>query len=107
MLAFIEITINLVLLAFIILVAAVAGFLISRKQLRKQKAAVSKLEMEMLQSHSEILQLQKELSYKENLQSKTPIFSIHDNAPESSDEKLTGAARLSKKIGGGVGKSTS
>jgi len=107
MLAFIEITINLVLLASIILVSASAGFLISRKQLQKQKTIVSKLEMEMLQSHSEILQLQKELSDKENLQSKTPIFSIRDNSAELSDEKLTGAARSSKKIIAGGGKSTS
>lgn len=105
MLAFIEITINIVLLAAIILVSASVGLLIARTQLHKQKSAVSKLEMEMLQSHSEILQLQKELSDKENPQSQTPIFSIRDNATELLQEKLPGE-RLSKKIVGG-GKSTS
>ncbi len=107
MLAFLEITINAVVLAAIVLASASAGFLISKKQLYKQKTAISKLEVEMLQSHSEILQLQKELSDKENLQSKTPIFSIRDNAVESSEEKHTAASRLSKKVVAGGSKSTS
>jgi len=106
MLAFIEITINIVYLAAIILASASVGFLINRSQLYKQKTAISRLEVEMLQSHSEILQLQKDLSDKESLQSKTPIFSIKDSAAELVQEQLPGA-RLSKKIVGGSGKSTS
>src|ERR1700733_8272836 len=105
MLAFMEITINIVFLAAIVLVSAAAGFLMSRTRINKQKSTISKLEVEMLHSHSEILQLQKELSDKESNQSKTPIFSIRDNAAESAEEKLTGAARLSKKIVSGGGKS--
>ena len=106
MLAFIEITINIVYLAAIILASASVGFFINRAQLHKRKTAISRLEVEMLQSHSEILQLQKELSDKEGLQSKTPIFSIKDSATELVQEQLPGA-RLSKKIVGGNGKSTS
>jgi hypothetical protein len=105
MLAFIEITINIVYLAAIILASLSIGILINRSQLHKQKTVVSRLEIEMLQSHSEILQLQKELSDKES-QSKTPIFSIKDSAAESVQEQLPGA-RLSKKVVGGSGKSTS
>ena len=101
MLAFIEITINIVYLAAIILTSAAVGFLINRSHLHKQKAAISRLEVEMLQSHSEILQLQKELSEKDSLQSKTPIFSIKDSAAESVQEQLP--ARLSKKVVGGSG----
>jgi len=106
MLAFIEITINIVYLAAIVVASVSVGFLINRAQLHKQKIATSRLEVEMLQSHSEILQLQKELSDKESLQSKTPIFSIKDSAAESVQEQLPGA-RLSKKVVGGSGKSTS
>ncbi|MEP6749514.1 MAG: hypothetical protein ABJB86_17385 [Bacteroidota bacterium] len=102
-----EITINIVFLAAIILLSACAGLLINRTRFNKQKSVISKLEVEMLHSHSEILQLQKELSDKENNQSKTPIFSIHDNAAESAEEKLAGTVRQSKKIVSGGGKSTS
>ena len=105
MLAFLEITINIVYLAAIALISASVGFLINKSGSGKQKSTISKLEIEMLKSHSEILQLQKELSEKENLQSKTPIFSIRDTAAESSKEQLA-EARLTKKISGGS-KSTS
>jgi len=97
MLAFPEISINILLLAIIVLGSAAIGFLINTVRLRKQKTAVLKLEAEMLQNHAEILHLQKELSEKENLQSKTPIFSMRDNSAEAINEQGTGA-RLSKKV---------
>lgn len=106
MLAFIEITINIVYLAAIVLGSAALGFLVNRARLKKQKTTISKLEVEMLQSHSEILQLQKELSDREQLSSKTPIFSIKDSAVESAQEQLPGT-RLAKKVAGGNGKSSS
>ncbi len=106
MLAFIEITINIILLAVIALVSASVGFLVNKSKLGKQRTAISKLEDEMLHNHSEILQLQKELAEKENIQSKTPIFSIKDSAAESSQEQVPGT-RLPKKIVAGGSKSTS
>ena len=105
MLAFIEISINIILLAAIIVGAVSLGFFINATRINKQKSAILKLEAEMLQNHAEILHLQKELSDKENLQSKTPIFSIADNASELLKEQNPGT-RLSKKLSGG-GKSTS
>ena len=105
MLASIEISINLLALAAIIGAAVTLGLFINLARIKKQKASILKLEAEMLHNHAEILHLQKELSDKENLQSKTPIFSIADNASESLKEQVAGA-RLSKKISGG-GKSTS
>lgn len=105
MLAFVEISINILLLAAIVTAAAVAGFLVNAARVGKQKAAVLKLEAEMLRNHAEILQLQKELSDKESSSSKTPIFSIRDNAPESLNEQIAGT-KLSKKIVAGGGKST-
>ena len=106
MLAFIEITINIVYLAAIVLTSASIGFFVTRAQLHKQKGAISRLEVEMLQSHSEILQLQKELSERESQSSKTPIVSIKDSAAESVQEQLPGN-RLPKKIASGSGKSSS
>jgi hypothetical protein len=105
MLAIIEISINIVLLGAVILVSASLGFFIGSARIKKQKSNILKLEAEMLQNHAEILHLQKELSGKENIHSKTPIFSISDNASESLKEQVQGS-RLPKKISGG-GKSTS
>lgn len=106
MLAFIDISINILLFAVIVTAAALAGFFVNLARLNKQKAAVLKLETEMLRSHAEILQLQKELSEKESSSSKTPIFSIRDNASESAGEQLAGT-KLTKKVVAGGGKSTS
>ena len=106
MLAFVEISINILLFAAIIIAAAVLGFSVNSARISKQKSAVLKLESEMLQSHAEILQLQKELSDKENHSSKTPIFSIRDSAPESANEQVAGT-RLTKKAVAGGGKSSS
>ena len=105
MLAFFEISINIILLGVITLAAASFGFLLNIARISKQKHTILKLEAEMLQNHAEILHLQKELSGKENNTSKTPIFSIADNTAESLKEQVPGT-RLSKKISGG-GKSTS
>jgi len=105
MLAFIEVSINILVLTGIIAAAVSLGLFINLARIKKQKIAILKLEAEMLHNHAEILHLQKELSDKENLQSKTPIFSIADNASESLKEQVT-SARLSKKVSGG-GKSSS
>ena len=104
MLAFLEISINIILFGFTILAAACFGFSFNTARISKQKHTILKLEAEMLQNHAEILQLQKELSGRENNTSKTPIFSIADNTTESLKEQVPGT-RLSKKISGG--KSTS
>ncbi len=105
MLAFLEISINLILLAAIVIIATGVGYLFNAAVIKKQKSNIVKLESEMLKNHAEILQLQKELSEKENISSKTPIFSIADNASELLKEQAAGA-RLSKKVSGG-GKSSS
>lgn len=105
MLAFIEISINLLLLVAIVAGSVSIGFFMNLARLKKQKSSILKLEAEMLHNHAEILHLQKELSDKENLQSKTPIFSIADNAMESLKEQAS-SARLTKKVSGG-GKSSS
>ena len=105
MLAFIEISIDIVLLAIVLLGAISLGFLINTAKIKKQKSTILKLEAEMLQNHAEILHLQKELSDKENLHSSTPIFSIRDTASDAQKEQAQGT-RLTKKVSGG-GKSTS
>ncbi len=95
-----EVTINLFMFAAIIFLFFVSGFVAARVKFDKQKAAISRLEVEMLRSHAEILQLQKELSEKEHPSSKTPIFSIRDSGTETTPDK-TPAERSSKKISGG------
>ncbi|MFT3936841.1 MAG: hypothetical protein QM726_24665 [Chitinophagaceae bacterium] len=104
MLAFLQVSINIILLGGIILASACAGFVLNNARIKKQRNAILRLEAEMLQNHAEILQLQKELSDKENTSSKTPIFSIADNASEAIKEQVQ-ASRVSKKVSGG--KSTS
>lgn len=103
MLAFIQISINLLLLGAIVVASAVLGYLIKNAKLKSHLKNISRLEMEMLHNHSEILRLHKELSEKETSPSKTPIFSIKDNTAEP--EQLQGM-RLTKKVSGN-GKSTS
>ncbi len=107
MLAFPDITVNFLVFALTVLASGAAGWYIGRMTVKKQKSAIMKLEVEMLRSHSEILQLQKELSRRdEEASSKTPIVSLHD-ANDGTDEKITGATRLTKKIVGGGSKSSS
>jgi len=104
MLAFIQMSINIFYLAGMVIAATICGFFISQGKVNKQRIAISKLEMEMLQNHAEILQLQKELSDKDKSSSKTPIFTIGD-ASELSKEQAQANGRLGKKLISGGGKS--
>jgi len=84
MLALIEITLNVISLGALLLVTLFIGFIARNMQLAKLRKCIENLENEMLQSHAEILKLQKENSNLEiRQQSQTPIVSIRDNATES------------------------
>lgn len=108
MLAFLAITINAMVFMLVILASVAVGLLVGRLATNsKQKSAIARLEVEMLRSHSEILQLQKELSRRDEASSKTPIVSLHDSGTENTEEKIQGASRLSKKVAGGGTKSSS
>lgn len=99
MLAIPELTLNLAVLAVLLLAAVSLGYFVGLARLSKQKAATLKLEAEMLQSHAEILQLQRELTEKDNRLSKTPIVSIAESQDNLSDQNPS--TRIPKKVAGG------
>jgi hypothetical protein len=103
MLAFIEVTLNLFVLAGIFFVAAIIGFFIKNIKLSSQRTNIERLEKEMLNSHAEILRLQKELADLDKQSSQAPIVSIRDNASESTKENLPDAG-MRKKVFSGIGK---
>jgi len=89
----IKLSIDLTMLVGAIVGAFVIGFLFRGAQLRKQKNRVSELEKEMMTSHAEILELQKErLTLEKQLQgaSTIPVIPITAKEEKKSD-KSTGA----------------
>jgi hypothetical protein len=85
MLAFLEITLDFFVLSGIIAAAIAVGFMLRSIKLTRVQQQIGKLEKEMLNSHAEILRLQKELSDKNVNQSQAPVFSIR-NTSELSKE---------------------
>ncbi len=98
MLALIELNLNLYTLCALMLLAVISGYVIKNIQLGKLRRTIENLENEMLQSHAEILRLQKENSERNKLQeSQTPIVFIHDNNPDNGKpDQLSGTG--SKKL---------
>jgi len=101
MLVFIEITLNVFVLAGIIAGASLIGFIPRTSRLRKAQRTIDRLEKEMLANHAEILALQKELSSKTGLPSRTPIVPIRDNGSEPKKETLPDPAVRKKILSGG------
>lgn len=56
----IELTVNIIVFASIILAAGLAGFSIRAKQISKSRARIEELEREVLNNYAEILSLEKE-----------------------------------------------
>jgi len=86
MLVFIEITLNIFVLAGVIASAALIGFIPRTSRMRKALRTIDRLEREMLSNHAEILSLQKELTLKANQFSRTPIVPIRGNGTEPKKE---------------------
>ncbi|WP_207512245.1 hypothetical protein [Longitalea luteola] len=85
----IKLLIDVPILAGIILIAFASGFLLRSTQLKKQKKKVLELEKEMMSSHAEILDLQKErLELEEKLKgsSKIPVIPISTKEEKKSDK---------------------
>ena len=104
MLALIEITLDFFLFSGIVLAAIGIGLIMGSIKLKSAKKQVGKLEKEMLNSHAEILRLQKELSDNNLNQPQAPVFSIR-NSPEHTKEKLPDPLS-NKKVLPGRGKPT-
>ncbi len=103
MLAFIEVTLNVFVLAGILAAAALTGFIVKNTKANSLRTNIERLEKEMLSNHAEILRLQKELATFDTQSSQAPIVSIRDNASESSKENLPDGG-MRKKAFSGIGK---
>ena len=101
MLVFIEITLNIFVLAGMIICAALIGFIPRTSRLRKAQRTIDRLEKEMLANHAVILTLQKEMSSKAAQPSRTPIVPIRENSNEPKKETLPDPAIRKKMISGG------
>lgn len=101
MLVFIEITMNVFVLAALMISAAIAGFLPRRAKLNKAQRTIDRLEKEMLANHAEILALQKEMNIKSNQSSRTPIVPIRENGNETKKEASPDPVVRKKIISGG------
>jgi len=89
------ITFDLIINPVILLVAAIGGsligLLIGRATLRKSRSKIIELEKEMMNSHAEILELQKAYVLLENKleEHSIPVISMKINVKENSKEKAT------------------
>ncbi|HEY4935602.1 MAG TPA: hypothetical protein VII44_03430 [Puia sp.] len=94
-----ELSVNVVALLTMMAMSGLAGFALRSRQIVKIRAKLYKVENEMLRSHAEILELQKEyLSMEQNLRSnKNPVIVMSNSSHTESDEKLPNAA-LRKKL---------
>jgi len=84
----IKLSIEVSMLAGIIAIAFVTGFLLRRSQLKKLKSKVNDLEKEMIASHAEILELQRDrLLLEEKLKgnSNIPVIPITAKEEKKSD----------------------
>ena len=55
-----DLSINIYVLAVLLLLAMFAGFLFRSRQLAKKKRQIAELEREMMQAHAELLETQKD-----------------------------------------------
>lgn len=85
----IEVSINVLLFAGIILVAIFAGFSFRSNQIAKHKRKVVELEKEMLDNHSEILELQKENSKlsQQIKEIQIPVIAMKKSREDKSSDK--------------------
>jgi len=89
------ITFDLIINPVILLVAAIGGgligLLIGRASLTKSRSKIIELEKEMMNSHAEILELQKAYVQLENKleEQSIPVISMKINGKENPKEKAT------------------
>jgi len=93
-----EFTLNIMILSAIILVSAFAGFSFRKYQLTRSRVRVNLLEREIINNHSEILELQKEyISMELKFRGiKDPIVVMKNVVKDESIEKLPDTSRRKK-----------
>lgn len=94
-----EFSVNVLILIGIIAVSGFAGFSLRSRQLAKSRMKLVKVENEMINSHAEILELQKEYMTMElKLRGiKDPVIVMRNPSHTDSNEKLPDGA-LRKKL---------
>ena len=94
----IKLSIEISMLAGIIAIAFATGFLLRGSQLRKQRNKVSELEKEMILSHAEILELQRDrVLLEEKLKGDSSIPVIPNTAKEEKRSDKLQDKSISKK----------
>jgi hypothetical protein len=77
-----DLSINIYLIAALMALAALAGFLLRSRQFAKKKRRIGELEREMIQAYAELLEIQKdycELESKVVKQEDSPVIPIMKN----------------------------
>jgi hypothetical protein len=94
-----EFSVNVLIILGIIAVSGFAGFSLRSRQLAKSRMKLVKAENEMISSHAEILELQKEYMTMElKLRGiKDPVIVMRNTSQTESNEKLPNGA-LRKKL---------
>ncbi len=108
----IDVTINIFVLGFIVLGAALAGFLVRTRQVARSRAKIDELQREILSNYEQILELEKENTGMESkLQDiEIPVIPIKTSVKEEKKEfqkapdislrkKLLSKENLKKQIG--------
>jgi hypothetical protein len=88
----ITLSIDVTVLVGIVLVAFVSGLFLRSAQLKKQKGRVNELEKEMMTSHAEILELQKEKLILESQlkgESTIPVIPITAKEEKLQDKSIS------------------
>jgi hypothetical protein len=94
----IKLSLDISMLIGIITIAFATGFLMRGTQIKKLKGTVSELEREMMASHAEILELQKDrLTLEEKLKGSSNIPVIPINAKEEKKSDKLQDKSISKK----------
>lgn len=96
----IQVNVNIFLIVGLVLIAAIIGFMIRSSQLISLNKKITELEKEMLASHAEILQLQRDKIeiLKTVTEPSIPVISITSNKEEK-PESLPDIAIRKKLLG--------
>lgn len=84
----IDINVPFWVLAVLLPLAGITGFLFRSYQLRSKKNQIAQMEREVLDAHAQILDLQMKLSSKNAPNAKAPVVPMKENQP--ADSRLRG-----------------
>lgn len=99
-----ELSVNIVVILAIVVMSGLAGFVLRSRKMVKIRVKLYKVESEMLRSHAEILELQKEYqSMEQNLRSlNNPVILMNSASHTERDKKLPNAALRKKLLTNGL-----